>query len=437
LVRSDNRTTTIGIALAKKWPLEERRLLVSCENDEEIRKHFPGMLLESLKRRQREYKQDLGPSPQQDSLLTIKKLLDDAGISPEDIGKVEKVRINNWEGLTKDADGNAVVTPMKASQIVLAPKWAEGPEWPVVQQAAPMQVKLPTRVHYSPKAWKSAVILPDPQIGYRRDLTTANLTGFHCEHAMSLSLQMIHDWQPNLIINLGDVLDLAAMGRWVQEPGFALTTQPALDRGHLWLAEQRTAAENAIIRFLEGNHDRRMQDYIMQNAMAAFGLRRGNTPPDNWPVMSVPYLLRMDELEVEYLPGYPAGITWVNDRLAAVHGSRVKSSGSTAALVLEDERVSTIFGHVHRIEQLHKTKRVRDGVRTQAAYSPGCLCRIDGVVPGVKGAVDPLGRPVVSYENWQQGIAVVQYKDGDAPFHVDLVPIHDHGAVALGKHYAS
>lgn len=422
--------------MSKKWPLEERRLLLSCETDEEMRRHFPGMLLESLKRRQREYrKSDSTPRPDE-HLITIKKLLDEAGISPEDIGRVEKVRINNWEGLTKDADGNAVVTPMKASQIVLAPKWEDGPQWPVVQYAAPMKVKLPTRVHYSPKSWKSAVLLPDPQIGYRRDLTTATLTGFHCEKAMSLSLQMIQDIQPNVIINLGDVLDLAPMGRWVQEPGFALTTQPALDRGHLWLAEQRTAAQNAWIKFLEGNHDRRMQDCIMQNAMAAFGLRRANTPPESWPVMSVPYLLRLDELDVEYIPGYPAGITWINDRLAAIHGSKVRSSGSTAALVLDDERVSVIFGHVHRIEQLHKTKRVREGVRTQAAYSPGCLSRIDGVVPGVKGAIDPLGRPVVSYENWQQGIAIVQYKDGDSPFHVDLVPIHDHGAVALGKHYA-
>jgi len=158
--------------------------------------------------------------------------------------------------------------------------------------------------------------------------------------------------------------------------------------------------------------------------MSAFGIRKANAP-ETWPVLSVPYLLRLDELGVEYIGGYPAGIYWLNDRLACIHGSKVRSSGSTAALVVDDERVSTIFGHVHRIELAYKTRRVRAGARTSLAASPGTLARIDGAVPSTKGSTDPLGRPVPAVENWQQGVGVVTYEDGDRPFALELVPIFD------------
>lgn len=172
----------------------------------------------------------------------------------------------------------------------------------------------------------------------------------------------------------------------------------------------------------------------MANAAAAFGIKIAGAP-DSWPVMSVPHLLRLDELDVEYVGGYPAGAYWINDRLQCIHGLKVRSSGSTAKIVSDDERVSTIFGHVHRIEMHYKTVRVRNGGRTNFAFTPGCLCRIDGAVPSTKGSTDVHGRPVLSYEDWQQGLAVVHYNEGDSPFAIEPIYI-DHGrAIFRGKEY--
>jgi predicted phosphodiesterase len=354
----------------------------------------------------------------------IADLLERSGIDPADVGKVQQIKLSEWSAFHKDDEtGEAVLTPMSGASIVLSPEWADGPQWQPVDRAAQAPISLPKLSKRKTKT-RRAVILPDVQFGYRRDIDTAALDPFHDEQAIAAALKVVQVVDPDLVINLGDFLDFATFGTFEQEAGFAMTVQPALDRAHRFLVEIATAAPRAKQVLLEGNHDRRLQRAIVRNAMAAFGIRRSNAP-EEWPVLSVPYLLRLDEVGVEYVGGYPAGIYWINDRLACIHGSKVRSSGSTAALVVDDERVSTIFGHVHRIELAYKTRRVRAGARTSLAASPGTLARIDGAVPSTKGSTDPLGRPVPAVENWQQGVGIVTYEEGDRPFALELVPIFD------------
>ncbi|GAC1611995.1 MAG: hypothetical protein NVS3B26_30480 [Mycobacteriales bacterium] len=350
----------------------------------------------------------------------IADLLERNGIAVEDVGRVQKV--NLWQGFHKGEDGTAQVVDLTG--ITLSPSWEDGPKWPVVQQAAPTKIA-PTkvqRVARGPGDLHTAVILPDPQIGYRRDLTTGQLDPFHDEHAIALAMQVVARVKPDLIINLGDTIDLAEFSRFEQEPGFALTTQASLDAAHRFLASQRATAPHAEIRLIEGNHDRRLTKFIIANAKAACYLRPAATPPSTWPVMSVPHLLRLDDLGVSYVEGYPAGITWINDRLACVHGERLKVSQ-----VVDEERVSVIQGHIHRLARQHKTWRVRDGSRTTLAASPGCLCRIDGSVPSTKGSTDSFGNAIKRPEDWQHGVGVVTYIPGDGPFQLELIPLHGPG----------
>lgn len=371
-------------------------------------------------------------TPKKDNLGKVAELLEKSGIPLEEIDSVQSVRINAYQGLTKDADGEVQIHDLEAASLVLKPKWADGPAWPVVQPADPVKI-VPLRIKKRDgKGYKTAVILPDVQIGFRRDIVTGELDPFHDEKAMDIAIQVIRELQPDLIINLGDLLDFAQFGKYTQEASFALTTQAGLNRAHKFLADQRANAPHAEIRLLEGNHSRRLPNMITNNAVAAFGLQRANEP-ESWPVMSVPHLLRLDELGVEFISGYPANITWINDRLACIHGHKVRSSGSTASAVVDDERVSIIFGHVHRIEAQSKTRNTREGARTVAAWSPGCLCRIDGAVPGVKGSTDIMGRPIKTAENWAQGLMVVTYGEGDQPFWPEQIGIFNGLAFFRGK----
>lgn len=310
------------------------------------------------------------------------------------------------------------------------------PNWTPVHQARPVVIKPPKLIRTRKGGWNVAVIYPDPQIGFRT--LEGRLDPFHDESAMDLALQITgwleeHD-RVDAVINLGDFLDLPSQGRFEQEPSFASTTQAAVDRGHLFLQQQRAAAgPKAKIVLIEGNHDRRMEKFIVSNAASAYGLKRANV--DEVPVMSLPFLLRLDEIGVEYIDAYPAGAYWLNDKLRAIHGDKVRSNGSTAAAYTNNTpHISTIFGHVHRQELQSRTIFDRLGPIKSVAVSPGCLCRVDGAVPSVNGSTKLDGSPAKFYENWQQGIAVVHYKK-TGEFFTDLVQFNDGVAVFRGKEF--
>lgn len=365
-------------------------------------------------------------------LNNVAELLERNGIGVEDVGAVTRVNIH--QRFYKDEDGKAQV--MDVTGVTLSPKWADGPEWPVVQQAKPTVIRRSKVVKTKPESpYKVAVVLPDPQIGYWRDIDTMELDPFHDEAAIDVALQVTADIDPDRIINLGDTVDFAEFSRFPKEMSFALTTQAGVDYAHSYLARQRAiVSPDATIDLIEGNHDARITKLIQANAAAAMGLRQANIP-DAWPVMSIPHLLRLDELGVTYHSGYPASRVWLNNRLFCIHGHRVKSGGSTAALVVEDEKNSVIFGHVHRRERQDRTVHTREGPRTRTSITPGCLCRTDGVVPSTKGGYDILGRPISNFENWQQGFAVVTYVEGDGEFEIEMVSIHNGVAIYRGKRY--
>ena len=165
-------------------------------------------------------------------------------------------------------------------------------------------------------------------------------------------------------------------------------------------------------------------------------MRRGDTP-DNWPVLSVPFLCRFNDFNIQYVPGYPAGYYWINQKLKVIHGTRVKSNGSTAHMYLANEKTSVLYGHIHRREWAEVTREDYDGRKTILAASAGCLARVDGAVPSTKGGIDLDGRPMTITENWQQGLCVVNYKDGDAEFNLEMIPIRDGWAMYHNKEYTA
>lgn len=312
------------------------------------------------------------------------------------------------------------------------------PNWEPVDRAKPVVIQAPKPAKKKNSKHTVHIALPDPQIGFR-DLQ-GRLDPFHDEAAMDLALQIISWLEENdridTVINLGDYLDLPAQGRFEQEAAFAFTTQAAFDRGHLFLQQQRAAAgPKAKIVLVEGNHDRRMEKFITANALSAHGLRRANTA--ELPAMSIPYLLRLDEIGVEYIDAYPAGAYWITERLRAIHGNKARSNGSTAAAYTNaDPHISTIFGHAHRLEIQSRTVFNRDGAIRTTAVSPGCLCRVDGAVPSVNGSTHIDGTPATYYENWQQGVAIVTVQP-DGEFFTELIQIKDGVAWFRGQRFVA
>jgi predicted phosphodiesterase len=303
----------------------------------------------------------------------------------------------------------------------------EIPKWPLIERPATVyEIKpiLPT-----PRAtkFKTAVIGADTQIGFDMD-EFGKLTPYHDDSAIDIFQQIVMIENPDITALAGDVLDLAEQGRWAQEPRFANTTQHALERGREMAAEVRARTNGKIV-WIEGNHDKRMQGFMEANNKASMGLRKAGYP-DSWPVMSLPNLIGLDEFDTEYIDAYPAGRYWITDGLQVIHGTKSASKASTASQYAnETPHISTIFGHSHRLEIQSRTVFDRAGKIRTMNVNPGCLCRVDGVVPSVHGARHLDGSKATYYENWQQGVAVIRYRDS-GEFYVELVQIED----GLGFH---
>lgn len=366
------------------------------------------------------------PESKAQALGKLVEILDRQNIDINEIGSVKRVSL--YQSLTKDQDGEAQIHDLAAIQF--SPKWAEGPEWDPVNQGP--AIKLPkVNVKQSVSTWKKCVVLPDIQAGFFRN-ANGELVSTHDPVAMDYALAVIKAEKPDIVALNGDNADLPEMSKYRLSPAFSMTTQATIDYLTTLCAQIRDAAPYARIIWMEGNHEIRLTNYIIDNAKAAFGLKQGNTPT-SFPVLSIPFLCRFDDFGVEYFAGYPASQFWLNNRIKIIHGTKVASGGSTAHKYLSTEKSSVVYGHIHRREWAERTRSDWDGPKTIAAISFGCLARVDGMVPSTKGGMDLDGRPINCVEDWQQGLGIIYYQEGDGAFHPEMLPIHDGTMFYKGK----
>jgi hypothetical protein len=287
-----------------------------------------------------------------------------------------------------------------------------------------------------PEGWSLGVFLPDMQIGYFDNGNSLVTT--HDESAIDIAHQLMAQAQElygiDYVINAGDNLDLPAFSSHRSAPGYMRTTQSALNRAAEEAAIQRALAPDARIAWIEGNHEQRLTNFLVDKAPYLLGLTRAN---DNKPVNSVPYLCRFEEYDIEWISPYPDGEIWVNDHLRFEHGSAYSSTpGGTAAKQLKNG-VSVGYGHIHRKEYLEETRHTANGPRTHFAGSPGCLCRIDSKVPSAKTGIDSHGtQSGTKTENWQNGIWFFWYQtEGKQLAKIDDVSIWGGWALYNGREY--
>lgn len=281
--------------------------------------------------------------------------------------------------------------------------------------------------HYHSEKFYRGIIFPDPQFGFSKSLRTAKLTPFHDRAALDVALQIAQDNpEAEYAAWLGDFMDLADWSdKFTRDPNFYWTTQPAAIEGKWWMTQVRTALPKARMKLIEGNHEARLRKQLNEHMKEAFGLRSVDAL-ELPPLMSIPRILALHDLDVEWIADYPDGQSWINDFIVCEHGPVARAgSGATVSAMVKDADETKIIGHIHRIECAHRTIHGKSGQRTAAVWSVGCLCRVDGIVPGVK-----------ERQNWQQAIAVVDYFLDGRPNHtVSVVPIVNGEAIFEGKHY--
>lgn len=247
------------------------------------------------------------------------------------------------------------------------------------------------------------MVWTDPHFGFL--FREGRLVPLHDRRALDAVRQIMEFEKIGYSYCLGDVQDNAEWSdKFIRSPEFYFTTQPALIEGAWWITALGTGT------VVEGNHDKRPEKAVLTHNIAAFGLQSVDAQ-DAFPVQSIPYLMGFEKRGVEWIEGYPEAKVWLNDGLKLEHG---RFTGDNACKsYLNKHQSSTIFGHVHKDAMVTRSipGKKKSTIR---AYSLGCTCRTDGVVPGNSADAD-----------WNQSCAIVEYAPDSDWFNCTVIPIEN------------
>ena len=257
---------------------------------------------------------------------------------------VRSFKVNTWEVASKGSSGGVEVTPVWQVKASLEPKH--------LMDARPV---IPTKVikRKPPKPRRKGILralfIPDSQHGFRWTNDFKYLDPLHDRKAIDAAVQLAQAFQPDVIVMLGDMADLAPWStRWPAQPDMRQTTQPTLAELHWQLKQFRLACPRAQMVYMAGNHEERMNKAVIQNLEEAALLRNVDDAPDKDPVISIRRFLALDALDIEYVGPYNSE-WWLWDRIRINHGFTVKSGGgATVAARVKASGHSEVFGHIHR-----------------------------------------------------------------------------------------
>lgn len=353
-------------------------------------------------------------------VLSIDQLLDKFGVD-RSVWRPTLPKLNKWEMGYVDGDRNP--NHYELFQVTIS-----------LERIMPLKRKFPTirsieidpkPFDLSPRAegrpYKRAVIIPDPQIGFKRNLRSGKLEPLHDRAAMDVALQIAYACEADIAIVAGDWLDLAAWSlKFQRSPEFAQTTNPALAEGAWWLKQFARVAGDR--RFIPGNHEKRLEDMVISHLEEAYDLSAMGEM-DGVPLLSIENLLGLGKMGWTCHSQYPHGEVWLNDQVRVSHGDTVRGgSGQTAQAVLNKSVHTEVFGHIHRLELFSRTLHHRGVARQISAFSPGCLCRTDAAVPSA-----------TARKNWQLGLGIIDYDPNGHHHGITPIPIQDGVALWNGN----
>lgn len=174
--------------------------------------------------------------------------------------------------------------------------------------------------------------------------------------ALKITLQAMDLYQPDLIVDLGDLLDFYQISTYDKDPTRTTSLQDDIDEAADFLSGVSAYHPKAKRVLLEGNHEHRLTKYINRNGPALASLRDLDLPAmlgcgsRGW------QFVRQNEF-------HTAGPLWFT------HGEFAGLNATKKHL--ETYGVSLIYGHTHRIR--HWSQRRADGGIIET-WEAGCLC---------------------------------------------------------------
>lgn len=185
------------------------------------------------------------------------------------------------------------------------------------------------------------------------------------------------DIQPTAIVLNGDVLDFYKLSRFVKGEG--RNPYEEIKYCQALLADLKEMCPDSDIYYVIGNHETRLQTYVLNNAPHLASL-----------VEDVFTIIKTEDIGVK---GCAEVI--INDNFVCTHGKLLgNKAGLSAIKEIEKHYMSGASGHTHRLAKFLTRKARRKFVWMET----GCLC--------------DLNPEYVQDPDWQQGFAVVQFEKG-------------------------
>jgi predicted phosphodiesterase len=313
-------------------------------------------------------------------------MLRERGLDPEE-WVLQGATLNEWDG---PQSGGSIVTyhqaklqlKRKQSELQILPARSDG--WVAPPRATPT---------YGDQL---IVVVGDQQAPY------------HDERLHDLFCSWLEENQPDRIICLGDLVDFPNISRHRLDPENTALVNECIQSGYDIIRDYRQAALNADIEFFDGNHDQRLRDILIDRSPQLYDIKRADTEEvQDEKVLTLPYLLRFDELGIKYIdPEGPYALGQINitPNLAVRHGWIARAgSGASALSTLNHLGYSCIIGHSHRQSIVYHTKHDINGdPSTLTGVEAGCMCRINQSTQ--KGRKWP---NYTTAPDWQNGWATV------------------------------
>ena len=206
---------------------------------------------------------------------------------------------------------------------------------------------------------------------------------FHDVQAIKTALEYGELKKVDGILLNGDIADFYSVSRFIRLPNLR-NFKKELDVVKLFLENLRKRYPNYKIFYKAGNHEARLEKYIIQNAPDLFGLTD----------VQLPDILGLRPLRIEYIDER----TIMNfGKLSIAHGSEIFGGGINVARNFRiKSRVSILFSHFHRYQT--DVVPTLDG-KHQGGWSVGCTC-------GLRPDYMPVN-------DWVHGCAIIERdKDG-------------------------
>jgi hypothetical protein len=228
-------------------------------------------------------------------------------------------------------------------------------------------------------------------------------------------------WNPNEIVLNGDIVECGGFLAAHHTLGYVAQTsysyQDDIAAANWFLDEVQKAAPDAAIHYIEGNHEDRVERWVVDQTM-----RHQRDAEFLRSLVSPEVLLNLEargihfyRRSIEHVPGLPPG--WVKlGKIFFVH--ELSGSKNAARDSVTRTAGNVVYAHTHREDT---ASVVLPGVGLVKAWNPGCLCQRQ---PLWRHS-DPTG--------WSHGYAVQIVEESGEFLHLNI-PIWDGRSLAGNMH---